>query len=616
MGETSEKVIMLPLGPSDAGSLRLILFATASEAGRGEPFWLLRRNPEASVYLGALIDAANSVHELLEIWVQRISGFAAAFPALARDWTSAYLDRKWQDMREDIAAADGPETLRLDIERAPLVPMLLNGSLGGFPQAEEWELCRDEGILATAGLPSFQGSLNRYLRNRKSGEWVALTSDAPFAGIARRFNDVFPDTICFNPEGGRIFCRPATVISWRNYADCLRGKRWQPFLPDDCLAVLPPIYRELASLWDENLRWRHFLLPQVGSEAGPNELFYLKLALLNGAVKAIAAATARRGAPFLNLTDAHFGVRLSDVGDALPALWTARAVLARGGGAEKVGPRSYLPDSSVTPGPFRIPGPHHSISLSGSFRIRKIGEATDGMACVEGTLKTDDLLEKGEFRLEIRFESVGGGLVIPGEITQEVSPGTYLFIGKITGWAKSALVEGATYPGVHAIFNPKLGSACDLYSLAILGLQLFIQTPERSLPMVCDDAIRLRNEIPPDVTPSSLPFALRKLAVNFDVFAPESENAPDELWWELISCIIRMLGGPSTAMYFSDASDGVEDAPEAIYHQVIADLTGLLRRARVRVLGEGARNREVRDEILTLMSELQLSSGKFAPGVS
>ena len=608
MAVTCTRWIKLPPGPPDAGTMRLVLFASPPDAGRGEPFWLLRRDPEAAVYLGGLLDAAGGVHELLEVWVQRIGAFAAAFPVLAKDWTHDDLDRKWLAMREDLAVADGPATLRLDIENAATDPLLLDPSLGVLPQAGEWELCRDDDALAAAGLPGYRGSLHRYLRNRENTAWVALTSDAPTEDIARHFKETFPDALCFNPEGGRIFCRPATVIGWRDYAGCLRGRRWQADVPDEWLATLPPIYHMLASDRDEHARWKHFLLPHLGPEAGPAESHYLKLALLYGAVETIATATARRGVPFLNLTDAHFGVRLSDAGDGLPALWTARVVLARAGGAVKVGEGCYLPESTITAGPYRIPGPLHSLTVTGSFRVRKVGAVVDGMASVEGTLQTDDDLSgSGGFRLEIRFESAGGALVLPGEISPGASTRTYLFAGIIPAGAKSALVEGASHPKVEVILHPKLGSACDLYALGILGLQLFLETPERSLPMVCDDALRLRDQIPPGVSPGSLPSVLRDLAAKLNAFSSETANAPDAMWWETLSCLIRMLGAGSSAAYFRDAADGLDDVPEAMYRQVLTDLGGLLHRARVRVLGQGERNREIRDEILDWISELRRS---------
>jgi hypothetical protein len=610
MSAGASEMIKVPLGPPDAGALRLVLFAAPPDAGRGEPFWLLRRDPEVSVYLGGLIDAAGGVHEMLEIRVQRIGGYAAAFPVLARDWGHAEFDRKWQEMREDIAAADGPATLRLGIEDATAGPLILDASLAEHPEAGAWQLCRDDAALTAAGLPAYRRSLHRYLRNDEAGDWVALTADAPLAGIARHFKQAFPDAICFNPEGGRMFCRAASMIDWRDYAGCLRGRRWQAEVPGEWLAVLPPIYRSLASDQAEGGHWKHFLLPQLGPEAGRAESFYLKLALLHNAVETIAAATARRGAPFLNLTDAHFGVCLSDAGDALPALWTARVGLARGGGAVKVGEGCYLPESGIPSGPYRIAGPLVSLAATGSLRVRKVGEVVDGLASVEGTLQTDaDVSGALGFRIEVRFESAGGALALTGGISPGAAPGTLLFAGKIPAAARSALVEGADYPKVGMVLHPKLGSACDLYSLGVLGLQLFLETSGRSLAMVCDDALQLRDRIPADTTALALPSVVRDLAAGLEVFSAESANAPDALWWEMLACLIRMLGGGGAAAYFREAAEGLDDAPQAIYRQSLADLGGLLCRARVRVLGQNERNREIREVIQEVMSEVRRSPG-------
>ncbi len=581
---TAASVKTIAIGPPDAGELALVVFGAPVTGDRAEPFWLLRRHAEAAVYLGALLDASGAVYELLEIWVQRIEGFMASQPVLAKTWTNADLDKRWQDLREEIARADGMATIRLGIEQRPAAPVLLDIALK--PVNEPWEVCRDDEALKARGLATYSGSLQRYLWNKADDLWAAI-GNAPTGEVAKPFAEALPGRRSFNPEGGKVFCRPAGIISWRDFSAILRGGVWNPSVPEEWLALLPPVHAELAKERGSEVTFRHFLLPAMGTEAGPAEATYLRLALLHGAVEAVAKATARRGSPYLNLSDEHFGIRLGDSGLGLPALWSAKVVLNRGGGAVAVtdpkGNKHFLPDVTATPGPFRIAGPIDSQRSIGTLRIRKLGEVVGGRAIVEATLQTEDFLEgQAGYRLEILVETPGGTRVIPGEISPGGGPREWLFAGTVSPEAHGELVEGASYSKAEVLLHPKLGSACDLYSLGILGLQLFLTTEDRSLAVVADEMLMLRER-----------------GGNLQAAAPEwllREN-PTALQWEALELLLGMLGGKP--------GDRLDEAPEAIYREPLRRLEDLVRRARAAVFGEGGRNQEIRDEIRILLDELR-----------
>ena len=597
---SSAEMKTVPLGPPDSPALRLVLFA-----GHDDPFAPLRRHAEASVYAGGLLDAAGNLHELLEIWVQRVGGFAAAYPTI--NWTNAMLDQRWSSLREEIATADGTAMLRLAIEDQAGRPVLLDKSLEPLAAAAEWELCRNEVALKASGLPTYAGSLHRYLQNRGTGEWIALTADAPLNGVAKSWHDAFPEAVAFNPEGGRIFVRPAGVIPWRAFAACLRGECWRAEMPKAWLKGLPPVYLELAEETAGEGRWRHFLLPSVGAGALGAEEFYLRLALLHDAVETIATTTARRGAPFLNLDEAHFGVRLSDGGRGLPSLWSARVTLNRGGGAVLTSDRHYLADATASPGPYRLPGPLHTLRTTASLRVRRVADPADGYATVEATLQTDQPLSGPDgFRLEIHFETAAGVVVLPGEMASGASPREWLFAGKIPADRAALLVGGATHPQVDLLLHPKLGSACDLYALGVLGLQLFLESPERPLAAVLDDALLLRDRLPPEVAAAGMAPEVGRLLAEFTGLCPPDAGP---LWPETLACLIRMLGGEGRAFFFQSAADRLDEPPEAIHRAPLAEIAGLVAKARTRVFGSQDRDREVRDEILRLAAELRGASG-------
>lgn len=599
---TPGSVKTVAVGPPESGELTLVIFGAEANGDRGEPFWLLRRHAEAAVYLGGLLDASGAIHELLEIWVQRIEGLAASHPVLAKTWTNADLDKRWLEMREELARADGAAALRLGIEQRT-APVLVDIALKPVNDGPVWEICRDDEALKAKGLPAYGGSLHRYLWNRADDEWVALGA-SPLVEIARPFSEAFPGRRALSAECGRIFCRPAGVIGWRDHAAVLRGGVWNPGIPPEWLAILPEVHAALAQERGSEVTWRHFLLPAMGEQAGPVEATYLKLALLLGAVEAVAKATARRGSPFLNLADEHFGIRLSEGGLGLPALWSAKVVLNRGGGAVAIttekGGRHFMPDVTATPGPFRIPGPVDSRRLGGSLRVRKIGELAGGRATIEATLQADELLDGQEgYRLEILIDTPGGTRVVPGEMSAGTSPREWLFAGSISAGAKEELVEGATHPKVEVLLHPKLGSACDLYALGVLGLQLFLTTEERSLAVVTDEVLQLRDRVASGVTGlmGAAPDWLR-------------DEMSGPLEQEVLALLIRMLGGPGDA-FFKGPGDRLDEAPEGIYREPVRLLGDLVRRARAAVFGESGRNQEIREEILGVLEELRGGAGSY-----
>ena len=592
---TPGSVKTVAVGPPERGELALVVFGSPVTGERAEPFWLLRRHAEASVYLGALLDAAGGIHELLEVWVQRIDGLAASHPVLAKTWTNADLDKRWLEMREEIARADGTAALRLGIEQRTS-PVLVDIALKPVTDGLEWEICRDDEVLKAKGLPAYGGSLHRYLWHRADDEWVALGA-SPLSEVAQPFSEAFPGRRALSAECGRIFCRPAGVIGWRDFSSVLRGGVWDPGIPPEWLVLLPEVHGELAQERGSEVTWRHFLLPSMGEQAGPAEALYLKLALLLGAVEVVAKATARRGAPFLNLTDEHFGIRVGDGGLGLPALWSAKVVLNRSGGAVTIttekGTKHFMPDVTATPGPFRIPGPVDSRRLGGSLRVRKIGELVGGRATIEATLQADELLDGQEgYRLEILVDTPGGTRVIPGEMSAGASPREWIFAGSLSSGAKEELVEGATHPKVEVLLHPKLGSACDLYALGVLGLQLFLAMEERSLAVVTDEVLQLRDRVESGW--------LELMAA-----APEwlQREMGEGIGQEVLALLIRMLGGRDG--FFKGPGYGLEEAPEAIYREPVRLLGDLARRARAAVFGESGRNQEIREEILGVLEELK-----------
>src|SRR5215210_6003764 len=86
----------VPLQRADeAAPLRICLVVQESAEPVGGPFVLLRDLPDASIYLGCVTDAAGSVREWIEIWVQNLENLAGIFPAWRQAVSNRSLDESW-----------------------------------------------------------------------------------------------------------------------------------------------------------------------------------------------------------------------------------------------------------------------------------------------------------------------------------------------------------------------------------------------------------------------------------------------------------------------------------------------------------------------------------------
>jgi hypothetical protein len=147
------------------------------------------------------------------------------------------------------------------------------------------------------------------------------------------------------------------------------------------------------------------------------------------------------------------------------------------------------------------------------------------------------------------------------------------------------------------LLHPKLGTACDLYALGVLGLQLFLSTEERTLAVVTDEVLQLRDRLAGEASAG----ALRETAPDW---LRREDGGP--LQWEALALLVRMLGG-NNGGFFTGPGDRMDEAPEAIYREPLRLLAGLVKRARATVLGEGGRNQEIRAEIQSLLDDLKQS---------
>ena len=119
MLETGYRAVPLQEGNSP---LRISLIVKEAPEPAGGPFVLLRETVDASVYLGAVIDAAGRIHSWLEIWAQNVDLFASSYPAYRESATNLFLDERWEQRAQEFRAIEPGSIIITGWETAPAPP--------------------------------------------------------------------------------------------------------------------------------------------------------------------------------------------------------------------------------------------------------------------------------------------------------------------------------------------------------------------------------------------------------------------------------------------------------------------------------------------------------------
>jgi hypothetical protein len=592
---------------------------------------------DAKVYLGCLTDALG-VLDLLEIWVQSLDGLADAARSriLTHDAVdNAAVDRRWRHVY-DVAVADWPAGLLgcgyetrnppptfLDVERAlPVHP-------------EGWTLCRDEDQLRAAGLPAYAGTLHRYLC-RSAGDddearFIPLSSDGPRTDATVEYNTVVPPAaklVPFNPGGGLMLVRPAGDLRLGELADLLSGKRYDGAAHGRSRFRFAP-HRALGNPAGG------FLFPAAGDAVGPSRLveaFLLKLQLWTGMVEEVARFTAAAGRPLLNLGPASFAVRLADTAAGLPALWTTAVDLIDAGDAVPIqlpqgDTKHYfcLPGRSVTTCIYQpasvargtVPG-FGQLYLSSATET-PAGRVFDGLLTV-----SDPIRPTARDLLRIRVPVVGrrADLYVKVLPDQNPSPSQLKIrsvpddrLKPVTG-AIEALI-GVPLHEVAFEHYPLFSSAADVYSLAVLGVELLLTPPDGSHAERFRDVLVLAGRCrearaganpPPSLVDrvaavvAAHPDVLKGLGPQLLVAQPiDPQHAlralTPELWWATVALLLRMLPGHGPDSLLADFGDTVPPPGAAaptlagIYDGLLPEMRRLADRARALLFGEWGGNR-------------------------
>jgi hypothetical protein len=624
----------VPLQEGNKSSpLRIALIVKDSSEPMGGAFVVLRETADASVYLGAIVDAGGRIHSWLEIWAQNVDRFASSFPAYRDTATNRFLDERWEQRAEALRAIEPGSVITTGWETAPAPPIFYDRNLRGPVQPKDqatgaaWDLCRDEGTLAAKGLPGYTTSLARYLWiEPEAGDRHAIpvTSAAPENDSTRTLAEAFEGLLPFHP-GGRLMVRTFAPIAYEGWVDLLSGAPWRGIEHGRDAVRLGGVYRTLQDRNTLEHGSGHLFFSARGLAARLAEAFHLKLHTLAAIFRLVHLHVQADRLPFLNLSAASFRLQLAESDAALPFLWNFKASLATPGEAVALpvattSARYFVPAKFGGNSIYRPTTLTAPVDGAGQVRIRKVLAVKDTETMLEGTLATQErLVAGGNDLLWLRLSLPSGRVDLyaaiepadgaaSGEARFRTLPQN-LPPGVITALRQA---EGVPLPETPFQTVPLLSTPCDLYALGVLAVRTLLVDDELSLPVALDEILSLAGKSAAAHDPSQSPAErISALADGHESItatlgphrllrekiAPETAIFPSDLWWDAISLIIRLFPGIGPDSLCRDFGDAPPLALESVFSEPLAELEKLLVRSRSLLLVDWNYNREIRSVI-------------------
>jgi hypothetical protein len=623
--------------------LRISVLVRENADSAAGAFALLREVPGSAAYLGALADVQGRVHEWLEILVQTGDFRDVAFSGYQEKLTNHTFDQRWQADFQNRLAQFPQQVLVTGMEETSPAPLMVYkpstpGSAFAPVAPLGWQLCKDDALLEAHGLTPYTTSPYRYLvrsGDQEAKTFLATSPEAPANAHVQTLDRALADSGAwqvFNPHAGRILVTRFSPLALEDYLQILEGSAWQEFEPGLGGQVPQGIYAALQA-WSSAPKGMPFLLH--GPSHAPerlNEIFFLKVSIFLNLLKEVRRQVQVHQLPLLNLAPSSFRLQLPDTGEQFPALWSARASLVRPGQAyplriKSTEQRYFVRLGGVEPSPYLPEGlGAHSFGI-GSVRLRNVIADTDGTV-LEGTLVAEDYLgldphdllwfklPLGEVRLEFYAHVYTSEAVGPREARFRTVP------ARLPDTAVATLKRSTTFAKSPYEIWPLLSSPCDLHSLGIIGLRMFLANSKTTLAVTIDDALGLarllgKEQEEEDKLLLRLKGVLEKDRHAVELLSPcrliDTDLNPQQawaqihkaLWIQTLGVLLRMFPGTGSHAYCKSFGDVSPLALETIFDAPIEELEVLCLRLRSVLLPGLSENEEVAAAILEQLKALE-----------
>lgn len=623
----------IPILKDQGSPLRLCVLACQNPDPVTGHFVLLRDLPDARVYLGCVTDAKGAVREWIELWVQSLEGLQGSLPTYRETLSNHTLDGRWTQLAAGLRQVNPASLIQTGWETVHPPPTFLDFSENGPVPIDataggEWELCRDDGLLLAAGLPPYSTSLYRYLYQPSTGKascFVPVVAGAPQNQATRPLTEVVGDSAAlpFNPQGGLMIAAEFFPIGYEDYADLLGGKPWSGVALGKQCFPLDGVYRSLQDWGQVQQQGAHLFLGGQGLSGRIVETFHLKLQLLLDALRLVRASVQQHQLPFLNLAADSFRVKLETVGAKLPFFWTAQGALVKPSSAFALPVQSsdfryFIRARSGGTSIYLPEGISSSLQGNGSVRIRKVFAPEQGRTVIEGTLVIEERLAVSpRDLLWIRLPLPSGRVDLYGHLysAEGLAQGEARFrtlplqLPDATVKALSS-AEGVSFARSPFEAVPLLSSPCDLYALGVLATRTLLVNDEVSLAIALDETLSLARQVATEHDPA-VPLGQRisRIFRNEARYAASlgphrllresvepkkaSDLLPEELWFDILGCIVRMFPGMGPDSVCRDYGDAPSLALESVFNNPLQELETLLVRSRSLILIDWHHNREI-----------------------
>ena len=491
---------------------------------------------------------------------------------------------------------------------------------------EPWMLCTDDVELGRRGLPSYSGTLHRYLAVRAADGALRVAPATPEAPTNEHTTPlagvVGPDLLPLNPEGGFVMIRPYLPLSLDQYAEVLSGGTWEGMKRER--QTLDPVG---FSPWLADAHHPGRLMQAAHGDAPILlETLHLKLVLLIDLFASVRSASAAMGRPLLSLGPSSFRVTFGWTGRGLPFLWTARAALTDAGDAVALpvpgaDAEYHLPSGTQTVSLFRAPPADGCRRGTARLRVRKVQPGTPPRFAMECTFRPrEEIRPRPRDLVWIRIHPGGLAVDLYGQVEADsaLAAGEWRFLSFPMAFEPAVAAglsawEGMLFDEAPFELTPYLGPPCDLYSLAVLAIKVLVGGGGAMPGVALDELLSLgaasdAAEVTEEMRPAVIgqlfqrdPRWTKTLGphhLSATSLAPEEALAslPEGLWFEVLAWILRVIPGAcrdSCCRDFSDAPAGdafrVFDAPlreleliaEGTRSLLVMDWTDQMEMARV-----------------------------------
>jgi hypothetical protein len=597
----------------------------------------IRQTVDARVFLGAVCDNADRIIELVEIWVQTLADLDPARLGFEATLNNACFESRWEAQLQALEAAAPAAFIDVSGLEANGAPLLVDTekfqlvALHQVLESDQWALCRDEAALELAQLPAYPSSMARYLYQPQLAsktDFIPVNDTAPRNEFTKELEELLPQGARYRPfnlEAGRLAARKLAHMELVDFSRLIGGEPWRgmdqakiPFLPDGLGRTLQDIDR----LRDGG---EHLFRSGEGLPGRMAEAFFLKLTVWEELFSLVRESVRRVQTPFYSLAPASFRMRLAGISPHLPWLWAFRAELAD------------TPDSFVLPSmtpdtrffkPLRSSGfsvyrPQAmtgSIRSTGSLRLRRVRDTGKGEVVLEGTLDASERIEGCKSDLVfIRIPLGAESLDVFAQVSAEegLAHGEVRFttLGQpVSPEMRESLkaCEGVPLPRVPFELMPIMRTPCDVYSLAVIAVELLLVNPTNTLPVALDESLSMGRQIAvgeggteplrdrvarlfesdPRWRASLGP---QRLLVEEVSVEQGAEVFPTELWTHFLAVLIRCFPGIGPDSCHGDFGAVSPFALEHAFDEPLEEIAALRRRARSLILIDWTRNREIGD---------------------